>query len=74
MNSHKPQLLQVSVRVSNVSDILNIKGVGSGGKTSSLSKPREAAKTKAPKAGAFAYRKIPISEFRRFYDRGDLPI
>jgi len=28
----------------------------------------------APKAGAFSRRKIASSEFRRYYDRGDLPI
>jgi len=27
-----------------------------------------------PKAGAFNARAIPVSDFRRFYDRGDLPI
>ena len=27
-----------------------------------------------PRAGAFNERNIPASEFRRFYDRGDLPI
>lgn len=27
-----------------------------------------------PRAGAFGRRGIPPSEFRRFYDRGDLPI
>merc|ERR1719310_2281561 len=32
--------------------------------------PREAP----PKAGAYAKRRIEASEFRRFYDRGDLPI
>jgi hypothetical protein len=31
-------------------------------------------KPPAPKAGAVNRRKIPISDFRKFYDRGDLPI
>lgn len=50
------------------------KGGGNGGKVSSLNKPKEQPKVIAPKAGAVVRRKIPPSEFRRFYDRGDLPI
>eukprot|EP00672_Neobodo_designis_P020870 CAMPEP_0174828176 /NCGR_PEP_ID=MMETSP1114-20130205/1178_1 /TAXON_ID=312471 /ORGANISM="Neobodo designis, Strain CCAP 1951/1" /LENGTH=308 /DNA_ID=CAMNT_0016061887 /DNA_START=139 /DNA_END=1065 /DNA_ORIENTATION=+ len=47
---------------------------GTGGTTSSLNKGRQAEAPKAPKAGATKRRPIPPSEFRRFYDRGDLPI
>lgn len=50
------------------------KGLGTGGKTSSLTKGVEVPVTAPPKAGAFNRRNIPPSEFRRFYDRGDLPI
>mmetsp|Transcript_17959 Transcript_17959/g.32300 ORF Transcript_17959/g.32300 Transcript_17959/m.32300 type:complete len:309 (+) Transcript_17959:88-1014(+) len=50
------------------------KGIGSGGKTSSLNKGRDLPTSAPPKAGAFNRRLIPASEFRRFYDRGDLPI
>merc|ERR1711971_81786 len=50
------------------------KGQGNGGKVSSLNKPVERPKPIAPKAGAVKKRTIPPSEFRRFYDRGDLPI
>lgn len=50
------------------------KGQGSGGKCSSLNKPAEKPATLVPKAGALRRRAIPVSEFRRFYDRGDLPI
>lgn len=50
------------------------KGEGSGGKAFSMNKPKPAPEVKAPKAGAVARRMIAPSEFRRFYDRGDLPI
>ena len=50
------------------------KGEGSGGKVSSLNKAVERPAIIAPKAGAVKKRPIPPSEFRRFYDRGDLPI
>ena len=53
---------------------MTVRGMGSGGKTSSLSKGREAPLVNPPRAGAFFRRNIPPSEFRRFYDRGDLPI
>ena len=48
--------------------------MGSGGNPSSLNKAAERARIIAPRAGAKALRRIPPSEFRRFYDRGDLPI
>merc|ERR1719221_1889180 len=41
--------------------------VGSGGEPRGMAPP-------APKAGATPKRVVPKSEFRRFYDRGDLPI
>jgi hypothetical protein len=47
---------------------------GTGGATSSLNVGRKAEIPKPPKAGALARRNIPTTEFRRFYDRGDLPI
>lgn len=50
------------------------KGAGSGGKTSSLSQGLTAPSSNPPRAGAFERRNIPPSEFRRFYDRGDMPI
>jgi hypothetical protein len=48
--------------------------MGMGGKVNSLRKPKDIAPTIAPKAGAKNPRKIDKSEFRRFYDRGDMPI
>jgi len=50
------------------------KGQGSGGKVSSLNQAKAKPAVLAPKAGANKRRQIPPSEFRRFYDRGDLPI
>lgn len=50
------------------------KGQGLGGKAVTLNPKKETVKPRKPKAGAMKKRKIPISEFRRFYDRGDLPI
>lgn len=50
------------------------KGCGLGGKTSSLLKPKEKPAPPKPKANATRRRRIEPSEFRRFYDRGDLPI
>lgn len=51
---------------------LSIKG--NGGAASSLSKGRQSAPEEPPKAGAKERRQIPTTEFRRFYNRGDLPI
>jgi hypothetical protein len=50
------------------------KGEGLGGLTSSTFVGREEKPSKPPKAGAYRARKISDTEFRRFYDRGDLPI
>ena len=50
------------------------KGDGLGGKCSSLLKPKEKPVVQKPVAGAVARRQIPVSEFRLFYDRGDLPV
>lgn len=50
------------------------KGDGNGGKTVSLNKPIAKPVPQKPKAGAVNCRRIPISEFRLFYDRGDLPV
>ena len=50
------------------------KGEGNGGNPSSLNKPKEMPAVKKPKANATAPRQVKPTEFRRFYDRGDLPI
>eukprot|EP00999_Lentomonas_sp_LEN2_P000112 NODE_1107_length_1010_cov_7.093998_g1062_i0.p1 GENE.NODE_1107_length_1010_cov_7.093998_g1062_i0~~NODE_1107_length_1010_cov_7.093998_g1062_i0.p1 ORF type:complete len:283 (-),score=40.86 NODE_1107_length_1010_cov_7.093998_g1062_i0:59-907(-) len=47
---------------------------GSGGATSSLLKGRQPPVAKPPVSGAYKSRYIPPTEFRRFYERGDLPI
>jgi len=50
------------------------KGTGTGGMVSSLTPRKEIAVVPPPKAGAHERRDIAPSEFRRFYDRGDLPV
>ena len=50
------------------------KHTGIGGKVSSLNKKKELPPTEKPVAGAQRKRPIPISEFRRYYDRRDFPI
>lgn len=50
------------------------KGKGLGGKAVTLNPKKETIAPTKPKAGARKKRKIAPSEFRRFYDRGDLPI
>lgn len=47
---------------------------GTGGNCVSSNKPKDVFKPIAPVAHAKAQRAITESEFRRFYDRGDLPI
>lgn len=47
---------------------------GTGGACSSLLKGKKPPKQRIPKSGAFKRRYIPPTQFRRFYDRGDLPI
>jgi len=49
-------------------------GHGIGGRSTSLQPKRENFSAPIPKAGAHSKRAIQASEFRRFYDRGDLPI
>jgi hypothetical protein len=50
------------------------RGEGLGGKSTSLLKPKPKPQPQKPKAGAVRSRPIPVSEFRLFYDRGDLPV
>jgi len=49
--------------------------IGKGGATSSLARARPKAKVQPPIAGAYKVRHIAKrTEFRRYYDRGDLPL
>lgn len=49
--------------------------IGKGGATSSLAEGLPLPKAAPPKAGAFDVRKVQKpTEFRRFYDRGDIPV
>lgn len=50
------------------------RGTGMGGATTSKAHPKSRITAPKPKAGAFSRRRIPMSEFRRYYERGDLPI
>eukprot|EP01062_Namystynia_karyoxenos_P069273 TRINITY_DN647_c0_g1_i1.p1 TRINITY_DN647_c0_g1~~TRINITY_DN647_c0_g1_i1.p1 ORF type:complete len:293 (+),score=128.50 TRINITY_DN647_c0_g1_i1:97-975(+) len=50
------------------------RGGGNGGQCSSLMKGKQPDPPKKPVSGAFHKRRIPPTEFRRFYERGDLPI
>jgi hypothetical protein len=52
----------------------NLGIAGTGGSSYSLKVRKEAPKPEPPTAGAFKRRPIEGSEFRRFYDRGDLPV
>ncbi|KRX04238.1 Armadillo-type fold [Pseudocohnilembus persalinus] len=47
---------------------------GTGGKTSSLLQKKQNFAPPKPVSGAFQQRNIIVSDFRRYYDRGDLPI
>jgi len=47
---------------------------GSGGLCASTLKGKELPTPKKPVAGAFRKKNIPPTEFRRFYERGDLPV
>lgn len=56
------------------SHVFQTKNTGIGGNTSSLLNGKKPTAASPPAAGAFERRKIATTEFRRFYDRGDLPI
>ena len=47
---------------------------GNGGKCVSTLEKKKAFDPPPPKSGAFQKRDVPMSDFRRYYDRGDLPI
>lgn len=50
------------------------KKVGTGGAACTLNSKKTMPVPPMQISGAFAKRTIPVSEFRRFYDRGDLPV
>merc|ERR1719313_141049 len=50
------------------------KGTGTGGRSYSTSPRKPRQQISPPVAGATKSRPIKASEFRRFYDRGDLPV
>eukprot|EP01064_Diplonema_japonicum_P028725 TRINITY_DN447_c0_g2_i1.p1 TRINITY_DN447_c0_g2~~TRINITY_DN447_c0_g2_i1.p1 ORF type:complete len:291 (+),score=53.87 TRINITY_DN447_c0_g2_i1:59-931(+) len=68
------QRVKVPVEAMSMTQAYRTKGSGNGGNCSSLNKGKVADRPRAPVAGAFKRRIIQPTEFRRFYDRGDLPI
>ena len=50
------------------------KPAGNGGRTCSTLEKKGDYQKPTPKSGAFQKRDVAISEFRRYYDRGDMPI
>ncbi len=50
------------------------KGLGTGGKCTTMQKPRPKRMVQPPKSGAMQRRPIPPTNFRRVYDVGDLPV
>jgi len=69
-----PSIQQQEVSVAASATKTLKKGAGIGGKPFSLNEPVPKPVPIAPVAGAVKPRPIVNSEFRRFYDRGDLPI
>jgi len=69
-----PKIEEAEVSIATNGRATLTKGQGIGGKNSSLLKPVDVPTVQKPKAGALNNRAIVPSEFRRFYDRGDLPI
>ena len=69
-----PNLALAEVSIAATGTAVLRKGDGLGGKTVSLNKPKPKPLAQKPIAGAVNRRKIPMSEFRLFYDRGDLPV
>eukprot|EP00331_Platyophrya_macrostoma_P023383 CAMPEP_0176453064 /NCGR_PEP_ID=MMETSP0127-20121128/28978_1 /TAXON_ID=938130 /ORGANISM="Platyophrya macrostoma, Strain WH" /LENGTH=307 /DNA_ID=CAMNT_0017841777 /DNA_START=20 /DNA_END=943 /DNA_ORIENTATION=+ len=55
-------------------DFYTLKGNGIGGRSTSLNPKKEFFSAPKPTSGAFSKRSIVASEFRRFYDRGDIPV
>jgi len=70
----KPLVHPVSILFKQIIDAFINKGLGTGGKTTSLQKPKEKRVVMPPKAGAVQKRSIPPTNFRRVYDVGDLPV
>jgi len=77
----KPSAMRIAAMASmgtalSATENFQSRGAGNGGMTSSILTPRKELHPMVPppKAGAHARRDIKGSEFRRFYERGDLPI
>jgi Parkin co-regulated protein len=57
-----------------ISDKVEGKKVGTGGAACTMNARKTLPTPPQQISGAFSKRPIPVSEFRRFYDRGDLPV
>lgn len=66
--------LQLSARAQSLSGRLPSQTQAMGGACFSTTQASPRAQLSPPRAGAHAKRKIDPTEFRRFYDRGDLPV
>jgi len=51
-----------------------LRGKGTGGNAVKRNKGKVMWKPSKQKAGAYSKRRIKPTEFRRYYDRGDLPV
>lgn len=69
-----------TISKTHISDKYSKTGKGTGGNCVSKNQPKESFRPPVPvvsiliQARAVEQRTITVSEFRRFYDRGDLPI
>jgi len=71
---HKQQVRAAQAMEDAKPHIFIKRGEGNGGLVCSTVKGKTAAAIQPPKAGAFKKKQIPPTEFRRFYERGDLPV
>jgi hypothetical protein len=74
VKSTKIDQVHESSHATTQSKITSTVGHGIGGRSTSLQPKKETFSCPKPIAGAMKKRQIVPSEFRRFYDRGDLPI
>jgi len=73
-SARTPRRPEAEVKQQMESTIFQMKGLGLGGRAYSTSPRKPVVQGVPPAAGAFKRRTVEPSEFRRFYDRGDLPV
>jgi len=78
MNPREPTIVSEPVwhksQASTNNNYLESKGVGTGGKATSLLPKKQNCYPPPPACGASKKRVIPPTHFRKLYDRGDLPV